>query len=113
MALAVAKSTMKARIFISAPQKGQSNGSTSQDAANNQGLTEPSASGELVVLAAWLPRGVIVGSGLAALAAYSPAVKEKGDTIPLVSPFRRSLAAYSPASTACFNSSRSLIPNAS
>ena len=52
MALAVAKSTMKARIFISAPQKGQSNGSTSQDAANNQGPTEPSASGELVFLIA-------------------------------------------------------------
>ena len=29
MALAVAKSTMKARIFISAPQKGHSSGSTS------------------------------------------------------------------------------------
>ena len=39
------------------------------DAANNQGPTEPSASGDLVVLAAWLPRGVFVGCGLAALAA--------------------------------------------
>ncbi len=60
---------MKARIFISAPQKGQSSGSTSQDAADELGPGQPRSSGELIVV---LPsRRLAPDSRLCGLAAFA------------------------------------------